>query len=82
MSIQAQILNLLKDLQVEFGLTYLFISHNLAVVEHMADLVAVMYYGRIVEIADREQLYANPRHPYTRALFNAVPGSASRAMSA
>jgi oligopeptide/dipeptide ABC transporter ATP-binding protein len=72
-SIQAQILNLLKDLQAEFGLTYLFISHNLAVVEHMADRVAVMYYGRIVEIADREQLYANPRHPYTRTLFNAVP---------
>src|SRR4029077_18134909 len=72
-SIQAQILNLLKDLQAEFGLTYLFISHNLAVVEHMADRVAVMYYGRIVEIADRDELYANPRHPYTRALFNAVP---------
>jgi peptide/nickel transport system ATP-binding protein len=72
-SIQAQILNLLKDLQAEFGLTYLFISHNLAVVEHMADRVAVMYYGRIVEIADREQLYANPRHPYTRTLFDAVP---------
>jgi len=72
-SIQAQILNLLKDLQEEFGLTLLFISHNLAVVEHMADRVAVMYYGKIVEIADREQLYARPRHPYTRALFGAVP---------
>jgi len=72
-SIQAQILNLLKDLQEEFGLTLLFISHNLAVVEHMADRVAVMYYGKIVEIAGREQLYARPRHPYTRALFDAVP---------
>jgi peptide/nickel transport system ATP-binding protein/oligopeptide transport system ATP-binding protein len=72
-SIQAQILNLLKDLQAEYGLTYLFISHNLAVVEHMADRVAVMYYGRIVEIADRDELYANPRHPYTRALLDAVP---------
>jgi peptide/nickel transport system ATP-binding protein/oligopeptide transport system ATP-binding protein len=72
-SIQAQILNLLKDLQQEFALTLLFISHNLAVVEHMADRVAVMYYGKIVEIADRDQLYAHPRHPYTRALFDAVP---------
>ena len=72
-SIQAQILNLLKDLQQEFALTLLFISHNLAVVEHMADRVAVMYYGKIVEIADRDQLYAHPRHPYTRGLFDAVP---------
>jgi peptide/nickel transport system ATP-binding protein/oligopeptide transport system ATP-binding protein len=72
-SIQAQILNLLKDLQQEFALTLLFISHNLAVVEHMADRVAVMYYGKIVEIADRYRLYARPRHPYTRALFDAVP---------
>jgi peptide/nickel transport system ATP-binding protein/oligopeptide transport system ATP-binding protein len=72
-SIQAQILNLLKDLQAEFGLTTLFISHNLAVVEHMADRVAVMYYGRIVEITTREALYANPLHPYTQTLFDAVP---------
>ena len=72
-SIQAQILNLLKDLQQELGLTYLFISHNLAIVEHMADRVAVMYYGRIVEIARRDELYARPRHPYTKALFAAVP---------
>jgi peptide/nickel transport system ATP-binding protein/oligopeptide transport system ATP-binding protein len=72
-SIQAQILNLLKDLQAELALTFLFISHNLAVVEHMADRVAVMYYGKIVEIASRDQLYAAPQHPYTQALFNAVP---------
>jgi peptide/nickel transport system ATP-binding protein/oligopeptide transport system ATP-binding protein len=72
-SIQAQILNLLKDLQQEFALTLLFISHNLAVVEYMADRVAVMYYGKIVEIADRKRLYAHPRHPYTRALLDAVP---------
>jgi oligopeptide/dipeptide ABC transporter ATP-binding protein len=72
-SIQAQILNLLKDLQQQLGLTYLFISHNLAIVEHMADRVAVMYYGRIVEIARRDELYARPRHPYTKALFAAVP---------
>jgi oligopeptide/dipeptide ABC transporter ATP-binding protein len=72
-SIQAQILNLLKDLQQEFQLTYLFISHNLAVVEHMADRVAVMYYGKIVELADRDELFSNPRHPYTRTLLGAVP---------
>ena len=72
-SIQAQVINLLMDLQRELKLSYLFISHNLAVVEHMADRVAVMYYGKIVEIADRDRLYAHPRHPYTRALFDAVP---------
>ena len=72
-SIQAQILNLLKDLQNEMGLTYLFIAHNLAVVEHFADEVAVMYLGRIVEQAPSEILYANPVHPYTRALLSAVP---------
>ena len=72
-SIQAQILNLLKRLQASHGLTYLFISHNLSVVDHMADRVAVMYYGRIVEIADRETLFAKPRHPYTRALMAAIP---------
>jgi len=72
-SIQSQILNLLGDLQDEFNLTYLFIAHNLAVVEHFADAVAVMYLGRIVEKADRDALYARPLHPYTESLFSAVP---------
>ena len=72
-SIQSQILNLLSDLQDEFALTYLFIAHNLAVVEHFANTVAVMYLGRIVELADRDELYANPLHPYTESLFSAVP---------
>ncbi len=73
LSIQAQIVNLLKDLQQEFGLTYLFISHDLGVIEHVCDRVAVMYLGRIVELADAEQLYSQPRHPYTEALLNSVP---------
>lgn len=73
LSIQAQIVNLLKDLQQEFGLTYLFISHDLGVIEHVCDRVAVMYLGKIVEVADADQLYLQPRHPYTEALLNAVP---------
>ncbi|MGE5201475.1 MAG: dipeptide ABC transporter ATP-binding protein [Acidobacteriota bacterium] len=72
-SIQAQILNLLKDLKAQLGLTYLFISHNLAVVDYIADRIAVMCRGRIVEIAPRETLFGNPVHPYTRALLTAVP---------
>lgn len=72
-SIQSQILNLLKDLQEEFGLTFLFIAHDLAVVEFFCDVVAVMYMGRIVERAAAEELYRNPLHPYTRALISAIP---------
>ena len=72
-SIQSQILNLLADLQADLGLSYLFIAHNLAVVEHFCDRVAVMYLGRIVELADRDALYERPRHPYTRALLSAAP---------
>ncbi len=72
-SIQSQILNLLKDLQEEFELTYLFIAHDLAVVKFVCDIVAVMYLGKIVERATAEELYRNPLHPYTRALFSAIP---------
>lgn len=76
-SIQSQILNLLADLQDEFGLTYLFISHNLSVVKYVSDIIAVMYLGKIVEIADADELYEFPKHPYTQALLSAIPVIAS-----
>ena len=72
-SIQAQILNLLKDLQERLNLTYIFISHDLSVIEHVCDRIAVMYLGRIVELTTREELYRNPQHPYTQALLSSIP---------
>jgi peptide/nickel transport system ATP-binding protein len=72
-SVQAQVLNIMKDLQRERGLTYLFISHNLAVVRHVSDQVGVMYLGRLVELADKADLFGRPRHPYTRMLLDAIP---------
>ena len=72
-SVQAQVLNIMKDLQRQYGLTYLFISHNLAVVRHVSDQVGVMYLGRLVELSGKQQLFENPRHPYTRMLLDAIP---------
>jgi oligopeptide transport system ATP-binding protein len=72
-SVRAQILNLMRELQDAHGLTYVFISHDLSIVRHMSNVVAVMYLGKVVEIADRDTLYANPQHPYTQALLAVVP---------
>src|SRR5712692_6724737 len=72
-SIRAQVLNLLQNLQQQFNLTYLFVSHDLSVVRHVADRIAVMYLGKIVELSDRDELYAAPKHPYTKALLSAIP---------
>lgn len=77
-SVQAQILNLLKDLKDEIGLAYLFIAHNLAVIRYVSDRIAVMYVGKILELADKGNLFKNPMHPYTEALLSAVPGSPKR----
>lgn len=81
-SIQAQTLNLMQDLQEKFDLTYVFIAHDLAVVEHICDRIAVMYLGQIVELSDRDELFRNPKHPYTRALLSAVPVPDPRARKA
>ena len=72
-SIQAQILNLMMDLQDEMGLTYMFVTHNLSVIKHISNNIAVMYLGQCVELATKEELFAHPQHPYTKALLNAIP---------
>ncbi len=77
-SVQSQVLNLLRDLQQEIGVTYLFITHDLSVVEYLSDRIGVMYLGRLVELADAEALYADPRMPYTKALLSAIPGAKGR----
>ena len=80
-SIQSQVLNLLNKLQDEFGLTYLFIAHNLSVVEHISDRIGVMYLGKMAEVTDREELYRNPQHPYTQALAVGHPDAESQAQA-
>nr|WP_243864705.1 ATP-binding cassette domain-containing protein [Paenibacillus castaneae] len=80
-SVQAQVVNMLEDLQKEFGLTYLFIAHDLSMVRHISDRIGVMYGGRLVEVADSDELYENPLHPYTRALLSAIPVPDPRAIS-
>jgi peptide/nickel transport system ATP-binding protein len=74
--VQAQVLNLLQDLQDEYGLSYIFISHDLSVVKYISDQVMVMHQGQVVEMADADELYRNPRHPYTRSLLAAIPKAA------
>ncbi|MCM3630199.1 ATP-binding cassette domain-containing protein [Paenibacillus glycanilyticus] len=79
-SVQAQVVNMLEDLQAEFGLTYLFIAHDLSMVRHISDRIGVMYHGRLVEVADSDELYENPLHPYTKALLSAIPVPDPRAV--